>query len=281
MSEIEREDELPEVEEVVEVEAPVEQPDPEIESEAKRYGWKPKESFTLAPDGWVDASRFMELPSTQVKVLRDTNRELAKQRAELDERLSRIDQTTSQALQRVRDQERRQYDAALARVRADQQKAVESADTEAYTKARQNEAALLQAMPQDTGPADVVKSYMESDKGSWMKDQELMAFAVQAIDDAPGVRALSPQRQIEWAERHVRSNFPDRFPQAQSAPVAAAQPVQRVSKVDGGGLATRGREKGADDLPPEAKQVGSKFVKDGLYSNLQEYARDYFSQSGV
>jgi hypothetical protein len=136
-------------------------------------------------------------------------------------------------------------------------------------------------MPQDTGPADVVKSYMESDKGSWMKDQELMAFAVQAIDDAPGVRALSPQRQIEWAERHVRSNFPDRFPQAQSAPVAAAQPVQRVSKVDGGGLATRGREKGADDLPPEAKQVGSKFVKDGLYSNLQEYARDYFSQSGM
>lgn len=281
MSEIEREDELPEIEEAVE--APeVEQPDPDLEAEAKKYGWKPKSEFTLAPDGWVDAARFMEMPQTQVKILRDTNRELARQRKELDERLSRIDQTTSAALNRVREQEKRQYEAALARVRAEQTKAVEVADVDAYNKARQNEEQLLKAMPAapetPAYPPETL-SYMQSEKGSWMKDAELMAFAAQAIDDAPGVRALPAAKQIEWAERQVRSVFPEKF--APSAPQAAPVAAPRASRVDGGGLASARRERGPEDLPAEAKQVGAQFVKEGLYSNLQEYARDYFKQAGV
>lgn len=38
------------------------------------------------------------------------------------------------------------------------------------------------------------------------------------------------------------------------------------------------RSKGASDLPAAVRAVGEGFVKDGLFKNIEEYAKDYWSQ---
>jgi len=107
----------------VPVEAPVEtpaEPSPEqveAEGEARKYGWKAKEEFDLAPEGWVDANRFLELPSTQVKMLRDTRKQLERELRERDEKLSGIERTARTAVEAARKQERERYEAQLAELK--------------------------------------------------------------------------------------------------------------------------------------------------------------------
>ena len=38
------------------------------------------------------------------------------------------------------------------------------------------------------------------------------------------------------------------------------------------------RSKGASDLPADVRKAGERFVSQGLYKNLSEYARDYYEQ---
>lgn len=251
-------------------------PDPEIETEARKYGWRPKEEFTRDPDGWVDASRFLELPATHVKMLRDQNKAMEQERRELREQLSGISRATEAALQRQREQDRAAFEARLAAIREEQRQAVETADVERYTAARQREERLAQSAPQQAQPQvhPDVASYMASNE--WTKDPEMFRFAVDAVENGPGIKSLPPARQLAWAEQQVRSVFSDRFPApAPSAPPPPAQPAQ--SRVDGGGLAGL-RRSVAESLPAEAREIGLGFVKDGLFKNLEEYAAAYNKQ---
>ena len=61
------------------------------------------------------------------------------------------------------------------------------------------------------------------------------------------------------------------------APAFAAgpAPVEGGSRLANGGAP---RARGAHDLPADAKRQGEKFVKEGLFKDLNEYARDYWSQ---
>lgn len=253
----------------IEAEAEVVAPDPDTESEARKYGWKPKEEFTRDPEGWVDASRFMELPSTHAKMLRDQKRELERERAELKDQLSRIGQASEEAIERMRAQERAAYEARLAHARNEARQAVENADVEAFDRAQQREAELLRQAPRQPQPAPA------NDLPDWAKDREMLGFAVNAIEQTPGIKHLTRERQIAWAERQVRSVFPEKF----EAP-APQTPAQTVSRVDGGGLAGGlKRGKSEADLPPEAKDAGMRFVAKGVFPNLGEYAKSYWKNA--
>lgn len=259
------EPELVEATETVDAPEPV---SPEVAAEARKYGWKPREEYTKAPEGWVDADRFMGFASTQVKVLRDENRAMREQ-------LGGIATTTQQALERVRAQEREAWEGKLAEVRRQQAEAVQTADVDAYNRARQNEAQMLARAPaaQPVGNPEV-QAYIASN--DWTKDQALMAYAHRAINETPGILSLPAMEQVKWAERQVRANFPDRFP----APVQA--PPSMRQRVDGGGLAASRRgERGSADLPAEAKAVAESFVKEGVFPSVDAYAKAYFAQGGV
>lgn len=270
--EIEEKPELePEQEPVAE--APSE-PDHEAESEARKYGWKPKEEFTLAPEGWVDASRFLELPSTQTKMLRDVNRRLERELGERDKVLSKVSEMQERAMQRVRDQERQAYEERIARIEEAKRQAVEVGDVAQYDKLSQDQRKL--APPSDepepkAEPEPEVKAYIEGAK--WLKDPNAYAFAYQLIEDNPNVKRLPATKQIAWAEARVKEFFPEHFEEP--------KPKQTFSKVDGGGTGPLGkRGKGADDLPPEARAAAEMYVKEKLYKSVDEYAKEYFEIGG-
>lgn len=243
--------------------------DPVLADEARKYGWKDKDEFTLAPDGWVDAERFLELPSTQLKMVRDTKRELEKQLKERDEQFSRIERTSMTAIERVRQQERERYDQQVRDLEAQKRAAVETADTEAFDRAEQARQKLrppvIEEVPQKQ------PDYLEA--ATWTKDPAAAAFAFRLVEDNPRIKYLPPERQVAWAATQVKEHFPELFdePKQEQAP-------PRSARVDGGGLGFKTRTRGPDDLPPDVRKIAESFVKEGVYKSVSDYAKDFYEQ---
>jgi hypothetical protein len=253
----------------------------EAEAEARKYGWRPKAEFDRDPDGWVDASRFLELPSTNVKMLRDAKRELQQQleaeRKDRAEAFARIEATQAAVANRIREQERVKFEAEREQLLRAKREAAASHDLDRYDQLSRKEA--LMKPPQDIVSAQVSQEpqrYPEVEdyraKNEWAQDPALWNEAYQAVNAAIqfGKPFSSAQEQLVYAEGVMRRKYPHMF---QAAPAAA------ISRVDGGGLATGRRVgRGADDLPPEAKKVAAEYVKEGIYKSMAEYAADYFAQ---
>lgn len=263
-----------EVEEVQEVQEAPPEPNP-AEDEARKYGWKSKDEFDLPPEGWVDADRFLELPSTQNKALRDTQRSLEKQIKSLEEntesfeeRTRRIEATYQDAMKRQRERDKAEYEAKLAEITEGQRRAVEEADTEQFERLQQKKEALQPPKAeQDEGPQqdpDVAK-YRASNK--WTEDAILWDFAVQAVQRNPAIQAQSATEQLKYAEQVTKEYFPQKF----------EAPKPQVQKVDPGGLAAPAKPRGVNALPAEAKAAGRAFVEDGIFKDMEEYAKSYWT----
>lgn len=266
--------------------APVEPeptPDPALEAEARKYGWKPKDEFTLTPERWRDAKTFLESAPTQVKMLKDELK-VRDARIAAAEQIAREAAATVRAeAQRRYEVERQRFEAEIADLRAAKLRAAEGADIETYKTLEQREASIrlpeqprLPAAPQ---PAydPLVKEYI--DKNEWTKDQALLNWARIQIDQTPAVQAMPAIDQVMWAERRVKEFFPHRFPAPAPvvpapAPVAAPVPAPvaaapRVSRVDGGGLATAAAK---PTLSAEERQAAMQYVKKGVFKSVDEYA---------
>lgn len=262
-----------------------EQPDPEqieAEGEAKKYGWKPKEAFDLAPDGWVDAKRFLELPSTQNKALRDTKRDLERRLEEAEAArkadLEGVRAASKAALEAVRKQEQDRYAADLAAIQQRQREAVGMADTQRFDALEKQKAQLRPPSPVWNEPAPkptqdpVVTDYLA--KNEWAQDDALREEGARAIDAAQrnGRTFNGYGEQLAYAESVMKRKYPHMF-----APAEPQRPAQ--SRVDGGGLGGSSRRvKGGDDLPADVRAVGKEFVADGVFKSLDDYAKAYFAQ---
>lgn len=244
------------------------QPDPAVEAEARKYGWKPQDEFTLKPEGWQDAARFLESPKTQVKILRDELKAV-KQHA------SGLENTTKFVVERTKAQERERFEREMAELREQKRAAAESADMDRYKALETREAAVKP--PAYEAPAPNVDPYVSEyvANNAWAKDQQLVDFAARAIDNDPNARLLDARGQMAFAERKVREYFPDRF---QDQPALAGAPAR--SRVDGGGLATGARRgKTIADLPADAQQAFQTFKKQGLPITEKEYVAQYLGEA--
>ena len=257
-------------------EAPEPTTDPEIEAEARKYGWRPKEEFDRDPEGWVDAERFMELPSTHKKMLRDELRERDKKLEEYQQRMDRLEKTNKAALETALDQQKRAYEDKIQQLRAAQRRAVEEGDTERWERLEDYKSKLEPPKapefdePQQPQEDPAVAQYASSPEGQWLQDPIMRDFAARAIDMDPKARMLDAQGQIQYAEQKVKEYFPHKF----------EQPRQQRQKVDGGGLAGGRSRNTASKLPPEAMKAAKEFVEMGVFKSVDDYAKQYFEQEG-
>jgi hypothetical protein len=256
------------------------QPDPareELEAQARKYGWRPQSDFDRAPASWVDADRFLELPATNVKVLRD---EIKQRDDDYKRQIEEVTRGTKMAVERVRAQEQQRYETDLAAIRAAKREAVDMADVRAYEAAEKQEQALKapEAQAQTTQPdAPQIDPYVQeyAAKNDWLKNPILHKTAKDLIDMNPAALAMPAKEQLAYAETEMRKMYPGYFP-AQSATPA------RASRVDSGGLgAPRRSGRGADDLPADVRRVAKEFVQEGVYKSVDEYAADYFAQEAA
>ena len=244
-----------------------------VEELARKYGWRPKTEFTRDPEGWVDADKFLTFPTTQVKVLRDQDRDNGRRTKELEDRIARQEAMHQRALDRTRQQEAERWRSEVERIEAQKRAAVEVGDLSEYDRLRKAQESVPlpePVMPQPRTPAPEVAQYRQTDQGKWMNDPHAFNYAREMIDQNPQVQLLPHIKQVQWAEGQIKQFWPEYFPEPE-------QKRQTTSRVDAGGMGFRKSGRGTDDLPAEARSAGAMYVKEGLYKSIDEYAKEYWA----
>ncbi|WP_290688539.1 hypothetical protein [Haematobacter sp. UBA3484] len=248
-----------------------------LEAEAKKYGWRAREESDIPDDRWVDADRFMELPSTQLKASRDQNRELSRKLDEQGQLIAGFSNTMREAVETSRRQEReraeQEYNSRLSEIQNAQRTAVENGDVAAYEAAERQRQQIHPPRQEQRGPASEIVEYRQ--KNEWAQDPALWDEAARAVNFMPNLDRATPAEQMAYAEATMKRRYPHMFQQE--------QPQQRApSRVDGGGLGggVRRDTKGWDSLPVEAKAMGREFIAEGTFKTEADYAKAFYSQGG-
>lgn len=265
------------------VETPDQSPPDDIEARARAQGWVPRDQFRGPPDQWRDASAFVARGEEEMPILRerlrDTTRKLSEIERDYQQRFERMERINAITLQRQREQLENAYLAA-------QRTAVESGDVDRWGQLEADKRAALRnhdesvappPPPQHTAPqandlppevARTVDAWVQ--RNPWFNaDQEMNAVATKAFGR---IQAENPygdlNDHLKETENYVRQRYADKF----------AAPKRTASVESGNRQASAQRGKGAASLPAEARSAGEKFVREGIFKDLNEYAKDYWSQ---
>jgi len=138
---------------------------------------------------------------------------------------------------------------------------------------------FAQQLPQQA-PANV---YEMPEVQTWVNEnpwfetnREMHNMAVSVSQAIGGANPAMPMADVlKQTAQRMRAIYPDKFG-GSSQPQRPSMPSVEGSASRG--AAVRQSTRGAAQLPPEARKQGQEFVSDGLFKNLDEYARSYFEQ---
>lgn len=273
--------------------APAAAPVDDIQTRAKSMGWSPREEFRGPAEKWVDADEFVRRGEEELPVLRERlrtstsrisqlDRELARQRGEFEDKLQRIEGATAVAIRRQREELESSYRAAQReavsnadqarydQLERDRKAAVADYDRQVYEVSRPREPEARQLPPQIQSAVDNWRV-----ENPWFERDPVLNQVAQAIhmDLNQRMPGLDIAQNLQEVRKEIAKRFPEKFapPSSRSGPA----PVEGGSRVAAGGT-SRGRS--AADLPADVRKIGERFVKQGLYKKIDDYAADYWSQ---
>lgn len=244
---------------------------PDYRAEATKMGWVPLEEFKGKPEHHVDeetfyndALRFMPLAKATIR--------------KLSGRLDAMEREGKKAAEFFSKSEQRAYERALTDIRAEQEAAVESGDVEAHRAAAKKLDALEK--PEALKPDDITPEQRAEDFADWGKANKWYATnaVMQSYADAQagmlaGKKGGHLNRgDLDVVSEKVRAKFEDEYPEAfGTAP--RPRPRSPVEGVQPG----RGKSNGSTyaDLPPEAKAMCDKWVKNGQIKSREDYVRGF------
>ncbi len=271
----------------------------DVESRARAQGWVPKEEFRGPPEKWRDAGEFVRHGEENLPVLRErlramerTVNDLRQGQTQHQDTVQRLAKMSEVALQRQREQIVASYEAAMRdaatvgdvarydQLRQDQVQAVQNHDRRVYEAGQnpQHQPGYQQPGQQQALPPAPPEFEAWANRNQWFRSNTTLqnALLIEAKDIESQYPGMQPMEVVLQAEKAVRRRYADKFgpPAAQSRQPSA---VEGGSRFAGGGS----RQRSAADLPADARAQGERFIRDGLFKNLNDYARDYFAQEGV
>ncbi len=231
---------------------------PETEAKARAAGWLPEDEFEGNPEDWLTAEEFLAQADGLQAQLQQAQDEIAALKQQLISRESEFAQQ-AQRLQRA-------SEVAIGRLRE-----------ETYAGGAQPQAAKA---PGVTLHPDT-RGWLA--QNPWFEHDEAMRnVALGIYRDAEARFPDVPESDhLRLVDERLALAFPERFAPRTAAPAPAASiPAQlpAMPAVEGGarrGVATFARGR-TGDLPAEARQAAQRFVKLGLFRNLDDYANSYF-----
>ena len=259
----------------------------DVESRAKAMGWVPKEQFRGPPENWRDADEFVRRGEEEVPILRErlrnTTRKLETIEQDFATRIDMLTRANNMALQRQREQLEAAYDTAMRDATAngdvtrfdqlnrDKREAIHLHD-QRVREVIAGDQRQQQQPRQQQAPVEVTDWI---NRNNWFNsDPELQAAAAGYSRKLELERPhLTLAENLAATERYIKQErYQDRF---------GGQP--RGAQVEGGSRvsSSNGSRRGASSLPPEARAAASRFVQQGLYKSVDDYAKAYFEQEGV
>lgn len=226
------------------VEAPTNEPadeTPEAVIElARKAGWTPKEEFKGNPDKWKPAEDYLLFG-------KDNARSMSREMRGLRDQLDRLSRTSATIMEdRLAAQE--------AHWKAIHAKAVKDDDLELAEQAMSKRIEISQAkaaQPTNETPPETA-DFIERHK-SWFGVDPLATAHAESIAEQLARKGHPPAVQLREAERAVRKQFPELFPQGKPAPGVAA-PRGRTA-------GTTPRAKGYADMPPESRAMADDYQR--------------------
>lgn len=251
----------------------------DYDKEAREAGWVPEAEFKgdRKPAKFLDAETFVKRGEEITPFVQKQNKQLRaemdKKEADFAKRIERMEKATQRAFEAAE----KQHKTEIERVKRDQVAAVEAGDVKEYGRLEKIKGDLEASAPkaeEKPDPAADIATRQEKWRtdNPWFDDDfEMQEFAIK-YSDFHGRKHpnLSFEDNMKVVEAEVKKKFPDKFGKSGNGHAA----------VDGGGnFPGTGRKQGKTgaDLPAEARTAGEKFVKQGLFKDLNAYAKEYYN----
>ena len=261
-----------EVEEKVETEE-IQEVDPKIIARAEELGWRPKEEWTGDDKNWIEPERFIE----RNERLKDRADGIAKAEiTRLNGQIAELKSTLEGFKEHYTKAEQTAYNRAIKDLKAQQRKAVEEGDTDAFDRVDAEIADLTKEVEtketaKKTKPEDDPEFRAWQDENSWYgEDIARTVFANQAaevIGSRPG--APTGRKFFDAVAEAVKAEYPEKFQNPRRKNASTVEGAGEVIQKKGG--------KSYADLPAEAKAACDNFVKQGLLTR-EEYVKDFFEE---
>lgn len=264
------------------------------EHRARVQGWRPEDEYRGKPGTWIDAETFLER-GKEIKAFTKRENEALKRELEAT-KAALLEQ--GKTIEEIREyhagMEKRAIEAAIGRLKRERLDAAAAGNT-ALAAELEDEIQELKDAPsmvpakREATPAPTptpangemlpeVKQWFDDNAAWYNKDddnEDLVAYA-DGMAKKIGARAdLSVQEKLDELTARVKKAFPDRFG-------TRKRTATTVGAGEGGGReGSRRSAKSVSALPPEALAAGTRYVKQKLYKDLEEYAAEYFKQVGA
>lgn len=241
----------------------------DYEAEARKMGWSAPDEFKGDPAKHVDAETFVKRGEEMMPFLKAQNKKLLA-------RLDQAERTAKQAAEFFSKAEQRAYERAVADIRAEQEAAVESGDVNAHRAA----ADKLDKLEKPAGPVDVAAinpteaaealiDWRRENK--WFGSNALMTdYAELEADKMLKAGMMPGPEHLAAIRSKVEAKFPEEF-----GDKGDPEPRKR-SAVDGGNtIPPRRGGRTYNDLPPAAKDICDKWVKNGTIKDRETYVKGF------
>lgn len=240
----------------------------DYEAEARSHGWTPKEDFRGDAARWVDAETFVKRADEVMPFLKKQNAGLKRELDDLKRQVKKASEFFTKA-------EERGYARAMDELQRQHDDAVETGDVQAARKAMKEmgdlqaeiataKADFVEDKPTETADPRAEFAAWVEDNDWYVTDENKRMYAdLQA-------QAMGPAE--SWAGGHaawlaeIKTRTERKFAEKKPNP---ANPIGNRA-----GASARGSKTFAD-LPPAAKALADKWVKQKIIASRDDYVKNY------
>ena len=267
----------------------VQQLDPQVEKEARLFGWVPKEEFRGSETDWVDAEVFVKRGKEINPILRKNNELLMKK---LDEKAKEIDSIKASVEEFKKFQkesfERKaaEYEIELAALKTKKREAIAAGNGDLVVdlddqideikEAQKEVKKEAEKKPEPTKTEAQVSVPEDPELQGWLGRNTWFGEDTEMTDVANGLGASVRRQFPHLTGRAFLDKLDEKiveyFPHKVLGNKAKGSAVDSTGNVRSGGGSGK---KSYDNLPADAKEACDRFIANGWIKSKQEYVDTY------
>jgi hypothetical protein len=267
------------------------QVDPQVEKEARIFGWVPKDEFRGSEDDWVDADVFVKRGKEINPILRKNNELLLKKLEEKSKEIDGIKASVEEFKQFQKESFERkaaEYEVQIAALKTKKREAIAAGDGDSVVdiddqidelKEAQREAKKEATKKPEEPPKTEAQASVPEDPElqSWLGRNQWFGSDTEMTDMANGLGASVRKQFPHLTGRAFLDKLDEKI--VEYFPHKVLGNKSKGSAVDSGATGVRGGsasgKKSYDNLPQDAKEACDRFIANGWIKSKQEYVDSY------
>lgn len=262
--------------------------DPEIEREAAKWGWSPKDKWQGDPAEHRPAEDFLNDPRTQRRIREASDKRFEEQEARHNEKVAALERTANLANKRIAELEKGGHETQVSDLQRRIEAAAESGDLDEVRRLTGELTKVTPPAPEpqeqaDTaGDAPEVQAFIK--RNPWFNTDRALNMEAQAIhmrlqDEHPHMPLAENMKRVE---EEIKGRYPEKFGITNGTGKPREERVQKVAGSEARGGGGGGGARSFSAIPAADREVARKHYigKDNVFKSEKDYARSYWSEFG-